>query len=146
MEPSSLAETLARSGLDGVTISGGEPFQQVDALTELCNELRKQGVDSIVVFSGYSLAELQGLPGSSAVLSTVDAVIAGRYQVKEATGGSMMASSNQRLHLLTQRHTPDDFECGGEVEITIAPDGQVTMTGFPSHALANALKKMGSES
>jgi anaerobic ribonucleoside-triphosphate reductase activating protein len=140
-----LAGQLALDAVDGVTISGGEPFQQVEELTALCAELRARGVESILVFSGYTLDEIQTLAGGAAVLGKIDAVIAGRYQAKEAIGDSILASSNQRLHLLTQRHTADEFECGGAVEITIAPDGQVTMTGFPSAGLARAVQKMGSE-
>jgi len=141
-----LADKLTGKGLRAVTISGGEPFQQMDALSSLCVELRARHVHSIVVFSGYSLAEIQALPGNDNVLGNIDALIAGRYEAKEAIENAILSSSNQRLHLLTEQHTLDEFECGGEVEITISPEGQVTMTGFPSHGLAHSIKKMGADS
>lgn len=41
----------------GVTITGGEPFQQPQALLELVRELSPHHGD-ILVYSGYRLAEL----------------------------------------------------------------------------------------
>ena len=38
---------------DGVTISGGEPFDQVDALLALLRGLRSAGAEDILVYSGY---------------------------------------------------------------------------------------------
>ena len=49
---------LACPGIEGVTFSGGEPFQQAPALLELCEyvKLRRPSL-SIGVFSGYTLRE-----------------------------------------------------------------------------------------
>ena len=44
--------------IDGITISGGEPFLQADFLLALVGELRKQDC-SIVVFSGFYLSEIK---------------------------------------------------------------------------------------
>ena len=47
----------ARPALDGVTFSGGEPFEQAEALAELAKGVRRLGLD-IVIYSGYTFEEL----------------------------------------------------------------------------------------
>ena len=45
------------SGIDGVTISGGEPFEQAAPVAALAAEIVKCGLD-LVVYSGYTFEEL----------------------------------------------------------------------------------------
>ena len=47
----------AQSTVDGITITGGDPFYQPDALRELLPELRKI-VKDILVYTGYSYGNL----------------------------------------------------------------------------------------
>jgi len=90
------------AALDGVTISGGEPFQQVEALRELCSELRRRWSDiDILVYSGYPLARLKRLYVD--VLDLVDAVIAEPYMASRPTELPWRGSANQSLTLLSAR-------------------------------------------
>ncbi len=138
-----VANALVPAGAEvqAITISGGEPFQQLDGLVALLRELRRRRVDSIVVFSGYSMAELEVMTGAAAALAEIDVLVAGRYEASEATGLGLCASRNQRAHLLTHRHTLEELQLGeaAAVEITILPDGNVIMSGFPSPALRRAV-------
>ncbi len=45
------------SCIDGVTISGGEPFEQAASAAALAAEIRRRGLD-LVLYSGYSFEEL----------------------------------------------------------------------------------------
>ena len=45
------------SGIDGVTISGGEPFEQAEAAAMLAAEIIKRGLN-LVIYSGYYYEEL----------------------------------------------------------------------------------------
>jgi anaerobic ribonucleoside-triphosphate reductase activating protein len=47
----------SRSGLSGVTISGGEPFEQAESAAALAAAVRKRGLD-VVVYSGFTFEEL----------------------------------------------------------------------------------------
>ncbi|HPU01341.1 MAG: anaerobic ribonucleoside-triphosphate reductase activating protein [Firmicutes bacterium] len=55
------AELLRRireaRGIDGVTFSGGEPFEQAAALAGLAEEIRRLGLD-LVLYSGYTFEAL----------------------------------------------------------------------------------------
>ena len=51
--------TLLANGHGNITISGGEPFMNPEALLELIIALRRKGVKHIVVYTGYTLGQLQ---------------------------------------------------------------------------------------
>lgn len=140
-----LADELASLPIDGVTVSGGEPFQQAGGLLALVVALRERGVDSLMIFSGYDLGELHEKEHGPEILQHVDLLVCGRYDPTRATRDVLLSSANQRLHYLTARHTPAELgEPGADVEISIHPDGTVTMTGFPSPALRRAIRDSGS--
>lgn len=137
-----VAELLAHEP-EGITVSGGEPFQQPHALARLLAALRAAGVDSVLIFTGFSLTELEAMPEAQRALAHTDVLVAGRYQVKEPIEGHpLLSSANQRLHLLTGRHHATEVALTDQVEITIRPNGDVTMTGFPTPALRRALKTL----
>lgn len=46
-----------RPGIDGVTISGGEPFEQPGPLADLASGVLEQGLD-LVIYSGYRFEDL----------------------------------------------------------------------------------------
>lgn len=115
--------------LDGVTVSGGEPFQQPDALWELVRSVRQQTLLSILVFTGYTRNELDGLPRGADVLGSIDVLISGRYDARARRGQDLVGSSNQELHLLTSRYGRSDFQSVPESELLIEPDGRVVLSG-----------------
>ena len=124
------AEILAlEDGLAGVSISGGEPFQQPEALRDLLERLPRAGL-SRLVFTGYSLAEVRKLPLGPEILPLVDVLIAGPYVASQHLADSLLGSANQQVHLLTTRHTPDDFINLASREIILHGDGSMTITGI----------------
>jgi anaerobic ribonucleoside-triphosphate reductase activating protein len=86
--------------LDGVTISGGEPFQQPSALRELLLGVREwapSGVD-VLIYSGYAASRLRRSFGG--LLELCDAVVAGPYieRLNPTDGGlRWRGSANQRI-------------------------------------------------
>ena len=86
--------------LDGVTISGGEPFQQQDALRLLVQEVREYIGEQrdIIIYSGFAWKKIQR--AFSHILSDVDVVISEPY---DANGEAkyLRGSDNQQLHLLS---------------------------------------------
>lgn len=86
--------------LDGVTISGGEPFQQPSALRELLLGIRgwaPSGVD-VLIYSGYVASRLRRSFGG--LLELCDAIVAGPYieRLNPTDGGPLWrGSANQRI-------------------------------------------------
>lgn len=128
------ADILATTGIEGVTFTGGEPFAQARALTELASLLRQEGL-SVFVFTGYEMTELVR-PEHKALLNVSDIVVSGRYvEALRQFGLKWRGSTNQEVHFLSQRYSIADMEEIAEVEFHIDPDGQLTVTGFPMAGL-----------
>jgi len=143
VEPAALArEILSIDGLEGLSVLGGEPFEQPEALAELC-ALVKAGGRSVMIYTGYTLAELRAKqsPAVDALLATVDLLVDGRYeQGRPEKSRRWIGSSNQVMHFLTPRYAVDDprFATANTVELRFV-NGQLTINGWPQ--AADALRK-----
>jgi anaerobic ribonucleoside-triphosphate reductase activating protein len=96
-------DTLVPDGVDGVTISGGEPSEQPGALTALVNGLadrrRSHGWD-LLCYTGVEEDEFaRRCPGPRA---TLDALVTGPYRAGAPTRLVWRGSANQRLIPLSQ--------------------------------------------
>jgi anaerobic ribonucleoside-triphosphate reductase activating protein len=136
--------------VEGVTFSGGEPFQQAPELRLLCEYLKvRQPSLSIGVFSGYTLPELaQGqwcwkqpdtnawVKGDSNLFEQIkqflDFGVFGRFrQTMACNDRPLCGSRNQEVVFLTNRYSQRDLEPQA-YEVNISEDGAVvTITGFP---------------
>jgi len=125
-----LADELARArpGIEGVSLSGGEPLQQPAAARALLDAARALGL-STLAFSGYTIDEIRALPGGPEVLARLDVLIDGRYVARDRLASGLRGSANQRIQLLTDRYALADVEATPVAEIRIAPTGDVILTG-----------------
>jgi anaerobic ribonucleoside-triphosphate reductase activating protein len=116
--------------IDGVTISGGEPFEQPDALLAFARELRARAPGlSILVFSGFARAEIERQDRGHEILTLIDVLVDGRYVERRRVASGLRGSANQVVHLLTQRHTRAEVDQTPVAEVVIGPDGALQMTG-----------------
>lgn len=123
-----LAAAAGRGGIEGMTLSGGEPMQQAAASAALLAGARALGL-STLVFSGYTREEIEQLPGGPAALASIDVLVDGRYRSTERLGEGLRGSANQRILLLSDRYTLADVEATPVAEIRIARDGELVLTG-----------------
>lgn len=100
-ELAGLWETAAAEGAQGLTVSGGEPLDQPEAVTSLLAEARARGCADILVYTGYELEEAWRRAPDA--LRAADAVISGRYDVTAPTRLIWRGSANQVLTPLTEQ-------------------------------------------
>jgi len=92
--------------IDGFTISGGEPMNQANELSELVSELKLLSPD-ILVYSGYQLEELINTDlQTQHVLDTIAVLIDDVYMEEKNDGSLLRGSSNQRIHILNSELEP----------------------------------------
>ncbi len=127
----------AGGSVDGVTVTGGEPFEQAEALEDLLLALRdwldSTGAASadLLVYTGYdeAAARRRG-PGAFA---RADAVIAGPFRVSEP-GTHWWGSGNQRLIVrderIAHRYETALRSARAEVQVSVE-DGRVFIIGIP---------------
>lgn len=129
----SLAEisrrVLQAKGIEGVTISGGEPLQQLPALLTFLDRIRRYSLLSVVLFTGYTWREVQKLDRGSELTSLVDVVLAGRYDRRRRVPGGLLGSQNKQLLVLSNRYTREDFVGLPDIEISVSAQGCITSTG-----------------
>ena len=129
-----------------MTFSGGEPFLQAEALSEVACLVRTVG-KSVAIFTGYEWDELQESedPSHCALLAQTDSLIAGPYCREVPSSHPILGSGNQRLVHLTDRYRDEDFLAGSpsnqgrRTEIRVTPDGTLSVTGIPNPSLRRGL-------
>lgn len=94
----------ASEGLDGITISGGEPFEQAESLYELVRVIRKEMHLDIMIYSGYTIEELKERGEiANNLLGHIDILIDGRFEEENTNRKLWRGSDNQRFHILSER-------------------------------------------
>jgi len=123
---------------DGITISGGEPFDQEEALFELLQFLRSYQ-KSVLVYSGYSFQQLR--TKKEVRSGWIDVLISEPYDHKQPQTKALLGSDNQQMHLLTDlgKH---DFESYLEKSLEKKLDihferDTVWMTGIPYNGMTD---------
>ncbi|HNT54298.1 MAG TPA: 4Fe-4S single cluster domain-containing protein [Anaerolineaceae bacterium] len=124
------ARLLAIPDVTGVTISGGEPLQQLPAVGALVQQLRRQSGLTLILFTGYSWTEVTTRPGTAALLDQLDVLISGRYLAGSDPAHGLRGSSNQEIHFLTSRYGAGDFATVPEAEIILSAEGDIRLTGI----------------
>lgn len=90
--------------IQGLSLTGGEPFEQAAALGAILQVLRSQRPHwDYLAFSGYPLNHLRKQTDSQRLLAQLDLLIAGPYQPQRPGQHPLQASENQTLHALTER-------------------------------------------
>lgn len=89
---------------DGITITGGDPFEQPDELLELVIELKRLGYIDVLVYTGYTLEELNAKGNTcKEILSNIGILIDGMYIDELNDNKSIRGSSNQHIYIFNER-------------------------------------------
>jgi len=115
-------------GIEGITISGGEPLQQKWPLIHFLQSIRKHTDLSVVLFTGYEGSEIWKMPGSGYLPTLCDAIICGRYKEDQRLASGLRGSANKQI-LCFGRYKREDFETIPKAEIIISA-GAIISTGI----------------
>jgi anaerobic ribonucleoside-triphosphate reductase activating protein len=122
---------------DGVTISGGEPFDQPEALCELVGRLRAASRGDLLVYSGYTHDRL--FAEHAEILRQIDILISEPFLAERGQTLTLRGSDNQRAFLLSDlayRRYPEDLDRQGwasqrRLDLMLEED-TVWMAGIPA--------------
>jgi anaerobic ribonucleoside-triphosphate reductase activating protein len=119
---------------DGLTVSGGEPFDQPEAIVSLLAAIRPLVTGDILLFSGYAVGEVPD--AARPALEYLDALVCGRFVERRASDLPLRASDNQELRLLSPlgRARYADLKIGlpswPRIDL-IETDGELWFAGIP---------------
>ena len=124
----------------GVTFSGGEPFWQAPALTELAKKVKAAGLN-VMSFTGFTLEELRSpyAPAKSQeLLAQLDILIDGPFVESLAINSpdSPVSSRNQRVYIFNPALQDQITWASDQTEIHILKDGTRIITGFRGQILS----------
>ena len=88
-------------GMEGITITGGEPFDQAEELADMLERLSEK--QEILVFTGYLYEDLVKKAEVKRLLDKVDVLVDGEY-IDELNDNfsTLRGSSNQRIIYLNE--------------------------------------------
>lgn len=136
------------AGVEGITLLGGEPFDQAAALATIAEAFRSAGL-TVMTFSGYTLESLTGWAADrddiARLLAATDLLVDGPY-LQDAPDGirPWLGSTNQGIRALSPAYADEvariEREGGRDrLEIRIHRDGRVDVNGW---AEASALEEL----
>lgn len=138
-----LAEAVRASAADhdieGLTLLGGEPFDQAAPLAALAQAVQADGL-SVMTFTGYVLEDLRaaGREDWDRLLAATDLLVDGPYLAQRPERRRpWIGSDNQRFWFLTERyaHLADELSAiPNRLEIRISRSGEVAVNGFATVA------------
>ncbi len=130
-----LAAEIATAAVDGLTLLGGEPFEQAEACTALAQRVREGG-GSVMIFSGYEREKLELDPLARALLAETDILVDGPFDhARPERTRRWIGSENQRVHQLTERHAGDPAWIAGDELVITLRRGQLDVHGWPGARL-----------
>ena len=122
---------------EGITLLGGEPFEQAEGAARLAEAARARGL-TVMVFSGYTLDELRARPEAQRLLAATDLLVDGRYDRERPepappAGRRWIGSANQTMHYLTGAYRADDprMRAANTIEIRLSRE-LLSINGWPS--------------
>lgn len=134
-----LARARDRHAVAGLTVVGGEPVQQAEAVGALCRHARALGL-STLVFTGFTLEQARTQPGFAGLLRHVDTLVDGPFDPRRrepVSGRRFVGSVNQRVLHRTLRHADPSLWRGSPcAEAIVGPDGSLRVVGFPTEVRA----------
>ncbi len=78
-----LARTLSLLNGEACTVTGGEAFDQVEALAKLVKLLRSYGINNLIVYTGYTWGQLRHSPAIAPflddILENIDILVDGPF-------------------------------------------------------------------
>lgn len=129
---------------DGVTISGGEPFDQVEELSQLVDAVRVYTTD-ILIFTGYTRTALEKRDdfATNHVLESIAVLIDGEYIDQQNNGEALRGSSNQQIHYLSEkyRESYEPYLQAGRMVQNVATSSGVFSIGIHSRGFLPELHK-----
>jgi len=130
---------------DGLSISGGEPFQQPLAVAELVRQVRAKLDTHVLCYSGYAIEKLRQSEEQRQLLACLDVLIDGPYRKEASNTKPWRGSDNQRLHPLSVGAAGRDVEASEEdkreLQFQRLADGAIRIIGIPRRKEMEAIKE-----
>lgn len=98
-----LEQLAVRGPIDGITVTGGDPFLFPDSLAELI-EIAAAYTDDVLVYTGYTKRQLEAYGECRQIMNKIAVLIDGPYVQAENHGHVLKGSDNQNIYYLKEQY------------------------------------------
>ena len=131
LTPNQIFELIKNYDIDGVTITGGDPLEQEDILELLMLLYTLNLSKGVILFTGYSIDEINKDFLLRKSLSYIDVLIDGRYEKDKRISSGLRGSENQNILYFSDKIHPEELMIDQEIEVGVSCD-KIYVTGFPN--------------
>lgn len=123
--------TSYKDKIEGITFLGGEPLEQIEAVTEISKAVHTFGL-SVLVFTGYEYSDLKNRQDFQELIRYVDILIDGRYEEdKQDFSRPWVGSSNQNYYFFTDRYDESIINTyKNKIEVRIDKNNKISLNGM----------------
>ena len=138
-----LVDRALATGTTGITLLGGEPFEQAAGLAAVASGVRRAG-RTVMTFTGYEYTHLRELAAAgrediAALLGATDLLVAGPFRQDLLDHERpWVGSTNQEFVRLTDR-IEDALVTPDRLEVTVTASGAVSINGWADTETLDAL-------
>lgn len=128
----------------GISISGGEPFDQYDALVLLCSMLKANTKLDILLFSGYDLESLKSKHPDLHFLDVIDYLIDGPFMSDKMATEGLIGSTNQCVYRLEAGRAISipGIDASKVCSVQVNADHSAYLSGIPRQGEMDKLIKL----
>lgn len=110
-----IMEIIREDSISNVSFSGGDPFYQAEAFTELARRIKEETGKNIWCWTGFTIEEIKEDPVKARMLDYLDTLVDGPFILEQRdTSLLFRGSPNQRIIHLTP---VEEDVCPGAVEL-----------------------------
>jgi anaerobic ribonucleoside-triphosphate reductase activating protein len=146
MPIAAIIDGALEAGDEGLTLLGGEPFDQPAATEVLARAARAAGL-GVIAFTGYRHGQIRDRGGSALnALSFIDLLVDGPFvETEPELDRSLVGSRNQSFIPLSERYRQfEPSQHPQRLDVRVLPTGEIRIAGFVdtpgADQLADALK------
>ena len=117
--------------VEGVTWLGGEPLEQIEAVTEISRAVQSFGL-SVIVFTGYEYKSLESRADFQELIKYVDILIDGRFEEdKTDYSRPWVGSSNQNYYFFSYLYDKNVITTyKNKIEIRVDKNNNISLNGM----------------
>ena len=117
--------------IEGITFLGGEPLDQIEAVTHISKKVQELGL-TVLVFTGYDYNQIATRKEVQELVKSVDILIDGRYdETKRDFSRAWVGSSNQNYYFFSNKYDESVItKFKNKIELRIDKNNKISFNGM----------------
>lgn len=120
-----------KDDIEGITFLGGEPLEQIEAVTYLSEKVQEMGL-TVVIFTGYDYSKISQKDDIKELVKHVDILIDGKFEEdKQDFSRPWVGSSNQKYYFFTDKYDESIIDkYKNKFEVRIDKNNHISINGM----------------